>query len=146
MEKFDLEQAKAGKPVCTRDGRKVQIYDYNFAGYKIMGGEPRCNIAGKIIIDKEHEVIRIWEPNGNVYLSGLMDDSDLMMATEKHQVIEILGKRLKIVQDESDSTDFCYICAAKKYCWNTTGYMLFCTNAEGKMNRHFELIEIKEEK
>lgn len=49
-----------------------------------MGGEPRCNIAGKIIIDKEHEVIRIWEPNGSVYLSGLMDDSDLMMDSEKH--------------------------------------------------------------
>lgn len=26
---FDLEQAKAGKPVCTRDGRKARIICFN---------------------------------------------------------------------------------------------------------------------
>ena len=35
---FDLEAAKAGKPVCTRDGRKVRIlcYDLKGAEYPIV--------------------------------------------------------------------------------------------------------------
>lgn len=29
MKPFNLEEAKAGKPVCTRDGRPVRIIDFN---------------------------------------------------------------------------------------------------------------------
>lgn len=38
MKPFDLEAAKAGKPVCTRDGRKVRIlcYDLKGAEYPIV--------------------------------------------------------------------------------------------------------------
>ena len=54
------------------------------------------------------------------------------------EIVEIFGKRLKVVTDMDDSTYFCDICAVKKNCLNATGYMPFCTNAEGNMNRHFE--------
>ena len=35
---FNLEDAKAGKPVCTRDGRKARIicFDRNWGEYKII--------------------------------------------------------------------------------------------------------------
>lgn len=56
------------------------------------------------------------------------------------EVIEIFGKRLKIVQDENDSANICYVCAVKAYCW-TGGGDPICENAEGEENRHFELID-----
>ena len=34
MRPFNLEQAKAGAPVCTRDGRPVRIVCYDMKGYK----------------------------------------------------------------------------------------------------------------
>ena len=34
MKPFNLEQAKAGAPVCTRDGRPVRIVCYDLKGYK----------------------------------------------------------------------------------------------------------------
>lgn len=50
LKPFDLEAAKAGKPVCSRDGRKVKIleFDSGFRNYPIIalieprdtGGEP----------------------------------------------------------------------------------------------------------
>lgn len=32
MKPFNLEDAKAGKPVCTRDGRTTRIVDFNYNG------------------------------------------------------------------------------------------------------------------
>lgn len=34
MKPFNLEQAKAGASVCTRDGKPVRIVCYDFKGYK----------------------------------------------------------------------------------------------------------------
>ena len=34
MKPFNLEQAKAGAPVCTRDGQPVRIVCYDLKGYK----------------------------------------------------------------------------------------------------------------
>ena len=34
MKPFNLEQAKAGAPVCTRDGRPVRIVCYDLKGHK----------------------------------------------------------------------------------------------------------------
>ena len=54
------------------------------------------------------------------------------------EVIEIFGKRLKIVTDESDSADYCYNeCAIHNICYKGC-YRCVCEDAEGKMNRHFE--------
>lgn len=53
------------------------------------------------------------------------------------EVIEIFGKRLKIVKDEDGSCYFCDFCAIKVSCANA--YIPICEDAEGKTNRHFEL-------
>lgn len=34
-----------------------------------------------------------------------------------NEIVEIFGKRLKVVTDESDSTDFCERCALEDICW-----------------------------
>lgn len=59
MEPFNLEEAKAGKPVCTRDGRNARIicYDYKNDVYPIIalvetdGSESifSCTIKGEYV-------------------------------------------------------------------------------------------------
>ena len=58
------------------------------------------------------------------------------------EVIEIFGKRLKIVQDESDSADYCYdMCDIGSICYSVMIKKRVCEDAEGKMNRHFECVK-----
>ena len=56
------------------------------------------------------------------------------------EIIEIFGKKLKIVQDENNGVDYCDICAVEDECWAITGRMPFCEDAKGKINRHFEVV------
>lgn len=54
-------------------------------------------------------------------------------------VVEIFGKRLKVVQDMDDSAYFCNECSLKYVCFNVIGNTgIICKDTEGKMNRHFE--------
>lgn len=63
------------------------------------------------------------------------------------EIIEIFGKRLKIVTDESDGIVYCYNkCVINNICYNMESCHRICEDAEGKMYRHFELVEIKGEK
>lgn len=79
MKEFDLEAAKAGKPVCTRDGRKARILAFD-------------------LVDKEYPIVAaITGKNGTEELetftakgrydtfSDDVDGPDLMMQTEKKQ-------------------------------------------------------------
>lgn len=54
------------------------------------------------------------------------------------EVIEMFGKRLKVVTDESDDARTCEECALEDICWEGWRELPFCEDAEGKMNRHFE--------
>lgn len=58
MKPFDLEEAKAGKKVCTRNGFPVRIIDYNFKGH----GEH--NLIGVVEIDDSTEVCHVFTENG----------------------------------------------------------------------------------
>lgn len=75
MKPFDLEAAKAGKPVCTRDGRKARIicFDLNNKNFPIVA-----------IINCD------TEENAYQYdIDGLCDEHDnnlnLMMSPEKKE-------------------------------------------------------------
>ena len=76
MKEFNLEEARQGKPVCTRDGRKVRILcfdlkDNNFPICAAVEEEEGVeypytyNLSGKFRLNGEHV-------------------SDLMMAGKKH--------------------------------------------------------------
>lgn len=83
LKPFDIQKAKAGKPVCTRDGRKARIicFDrrlfYKNVSYPILalvecsdGEDNVCgyNEKGKVLIEDDAEY-----------------KDDLMMLPEKHE-------------------------------------------------------------
>lgn len=78
LKKFDLEAAKAGKPVCTRDGRKARIlcYDLKGAKYPIVAAiETQDYIA---------ESISAYDKNGR-FVHDKENNNDLMMLLEKKE-------------------------------------------------------------
>lgn len=83
LKPFDLEAAKAGKPVYTRDGRKARIICFDA---KRKDGK---NIVA-LIPSKEYpgfEDLVAYPNNGN-YHGGHENDGDLMMLPEKKEGCE----------------------------------------------------------
>lgn len=74
---FDLEAAKAGKPVCIRDGRKARIICWDKKGnYPIVA----------LIQDNENsEHIEYYTENGIFSNGGNEKNRDLMMLTRKKE-------------------------------------------------------------
>lgn len=74
LKPFDLEAAKAGKPVCTRDGRKARIIS--------------CSLRNKnfpiaAIVEDEEENVYQFEANG--VCDEHDENLDLMMLSEKRR-------------------------------------------------------------
>lgn len=80
MKKFDYEKAKAGAPVCTRDGRPARIvcWDVKYVSYSILA----------LIKDESgYESVMLYTNKGKVFVPELnvgSHNSDLMMAPVKH--------------------------------------------------------------
>lgn len=77
MKPFDIELAKAGHPVCTRDGKPVRIICYNRKNtkYHIMA-----------LIDKgDSEDIVSYIRQGTFYSHGKEHKNDLFMAAVKKE-------------------------------------------------------------
>lgn len=80
LKEFDLEAAKAGKPVCTRDGRKARIICFDAKrkdGKNIMALIPSKEYP-------EFEDLVAYPNNGN-YHGGHENDGDLMMLHQKKE-------------------------------------------------------------
>lgn len=80
LKEFDLEAAKAGKPVCTRDGRKARIICFDAKrkdGKNIMALIPSKEYP-------EFEDLVAYPNNGN-YHGGHENDGDLMMLPQKKE-------------------------------------------------------------
>ena len=75
MKPFDIELAKQGNPVCTRDGRAVRILCYD----KIGNNYPIVTL-----IDKgEYEEYHPFTIDGKFHSSMRESDNDLFMAPVK---------------------------------------------------------------
>nr|DAF75823.1 MAG TPA: hypothetical protein [Caudoviricetes sp.] len=75
LKPFDLEAAKAGKPVCTRDGRKARIICF----------DAKCNkpiVA--LIYDCNKETVLQYLENGRFFVDQI-DKYDLMMLPQKKE-------------------------------------------------------------
>ena len=75
LKPFDLEAAKAGKPVCTRDGRKARIICF----------DAKCNkpiVA--LIYDCNKETVLQYLENGRFFVDQI-DKYDLMMLPKKKE-------------------------------------------------------------
>ena len=75
MKPFDLEAARSGKPVCTRDGRKARIicFDRQVSEYPIVSLVKDSNCK---------ESIHYYDTEGK---SSIHPKLDLMMLPEKHE-------------------------------------------------------------
>lgn len=76
MKPFNLEKAKVGKPVCTRDGRPVRIVEFN------MKNENFPIIA--IVSCENEEKATTFTKEGGYYV-GMSSDKDLMMVSETEE-------------------------------------------------------------
>ena len=75
LKEFNLEAAKAGKPVCTRDGRKARIISF----------DAKCDkpiVA--LIYDCNKETVLQYLENGRFFVDQI-DKYDLMMLTRKKE-------------------------------------------------------------
>ena len=78
MKPFNLQEAKAGKPVCTRDGRNARIicFDVKSEYFSIVA-----------LVDTEgKEFVGKFDINGRYYYETKEDSPiDLFMKPEKHE-------------------------------------------------------------
>ena len=76
MKQFNLEEAKAGKPVCTRNGHPARIicFDKKYTGYNIVA----------LIDFGNEECVANYTTNGRYYDNEDESDNDLFMCGEKH--------------------------------------------------------------
>lgn len=77
MKEFNLEEAKAGKPVCTRDGKKARIICWDRKGTEYP-------IVALVIECGEYEDWIAYNEKGKARASA-NGDFDLMMATKKKE-------------------------------------------------------------
>ena len=81
LKPFDLEAAKVGKPVCTRDGRKARIICFDAKGYR--------PIVALIEVDCEDdctpEDVFLFTDKGYYNCSSIASDYDLMMLPVKKE-------------------------------------------------------------
>ena len=77
LKEFDLEAAKAGKPVCTRDGRKARIicFDLKNEEYPIVAA----------IGNDSSETLLCYTINGEIVKGAYKANNDLMMLSEKKE-------------------------------------------------------------
>lgn len=78
MKPFDLEAAKAGKPVCTRDGRKARIVCFDRVDAKPI-------LALVASTDGKGEDVFDYFVSGKRIASALESDLDLVMPPEKKE-------------------------------------------------------------
>lgn len=76
MKKFNIELARQGKPVCTRDGRPVRILCYDFISLE------NTPIIALVKLSEKQEAALFYDLDGR---EG-NHDLDLMMVSEKRKV------------------------------------------------------------
>lgn len=79
MKEFNIQKAREGHPVCTRDGRKARIV---CTDYKSIGADRP--ILALIEQENDTEEVVAFKNNGSFGALGI-SDYDLMMATTKHE-------------------------------------------------------------
>ena len=85
LKPFDLETAKAGKPVCTRDGRKARIICFDFQSIE------NTPIVAVVQVTDKQEVISHYYEDGRQFVDGI-SELDLMMLPEKKEGWILLRK------------------------------------------------------
>lgn len=86
MKPFNLEEAKAGKPVCTLNGKEVKILDYDFYTHNYQDYTKLNHfMVVKIKRQTDDYIIDLYRLNGLANQDGSESERDLFMVTEKHE-------------------------------------------------------------
>lgn len=81
MREFDIEKAKAGAPVCTRDGRPVRIICWDYQEYGQQEADEKFPIIALVKEDKgEHAYA--YRESGKCKIDK---NNELVMAPVKHE-------------------------------------------------------------
>lgn len=80
LKPFDLQKAKAGKPVCTRDGRKARIICFDK-----QEGFPIIALVETKVNDRILEEIALFNINGRAVSDEIDSKLDLIMLPEKKE-------------------------------------------------------------
>lgn len=81
MKEFDIEKAKAGAPVCTRDGRPVRIICWDYQEYGQQEADEKFPIIALVKEDKGERAYAYRE-DGKCYIHK---EDELMMAPVKRE-------------------------------------------------------------
>lgn len=81
MKEFDIEKAKAGAPVCTRDGRPVRIICFDFQEYGHQEADEKFPIIALVKCDKGERAY-VYRESGKCRMDK---NDDLMMAPVKRE-------------------------------------------------------------
>ena len=75
LKEFDIEEAKKGKPVYTRSGKKVRIICFDAKGmtHPIIA----------LIDEDENEKLSTYATDGKYYVGNINSPNDLMLLAEK---------------------------------------------------------------
>ena len=95
LKPFDIQKAREGKPVCTRDGRKARIicFDSN-------GGRPIVALVTEC--DDEEEMPYKYHCDGFYNCQSIPSDNDLMMLPKKKKGwVNIYKERIYSTKEEA---------------------------------------------
>ena len=81
LKPFDIQKAREGKPVCTRDGRKARIICFD----RICGDDYYKIVACVTAFDGDFEEVLSYGIDGYIVDSQNPKDEDLMMLPEKKE-------------------------------------------------------------
>lgn len=122
LKPFDLEAAKAGKPVCTRDGRKVRIISFD---RKFLFKGVSYPIIALVEDTAKEETIYGYNEKGKVIIENDTPyKDDLMMLPQKKEgwvriyksasnVYYLSSNIYKTEEEAKHSSDCCYVGASK---------------------------------
>ena len=96
LKPFDIQKAREGKPVCTRDGRKARIICFDVKG-------DICPIIA-LVEENGMEVTKSYDVNGRANYKNA-DNYDLMMLPEKKEGWVNICRNLNTNKIELDTTD-----------------------------------------
>lgn len=98
LKPFDIQKAREGKPVCTRDGRKARIICFDSIGCRPI-------VALVTEFDDEEEIPYKYHCDGSYNCQSIPSDNDLMMFPEKKEGWVNIYKR-----DKQDMPHIDHIC------------------------------------
>lgn len=78
LKPFDIQKAREGKPVCTRDGHKARIICFDFQSIE------NTPIVAAVQVTDKQEVIANYYEDGRRFVDGI-NELDLMMLPEKKE-------------------------------------------------------------